>query len=162
MTSEEENVLINKFYVETGKHAVWGDRITKQYKQWKISQKNALNIEEIFSKLEEIDFRLKILEKQTKQSDKIKKYEEVSKDHFLRILKVVYKSCKKKLGDFIPISELTEKIKEYLPLSTESIHEKLYELFMDYIIDLQPGKNTFEGKPLTQDGKVFVWFKFKN
>ena len=32
---------------------------------------------------------------------------------------------------------------------------------MDYKIDLQPGKE-FEGEPLRQDGKTFVWFKFKN
>ncbi|MHA1689546.1 MAG: hypothetical protein ACTSUN_09470 [Promethearchaeota archaeon] len=162
MTSEKENILINKFYEETGKHAIWGDRITKQYKQWKRSQINALNIEKIFAKLNEIEQRLMILENQVVPSPKKKTSKEISQEHFLRILRVVYNSCEKKLGDFIPISHLTEKIKEYLPLTNETIHEYLYELFMEYEIDLQPGKNTFGGKPLVQDGKTFVWFKFKN
>ncbi|MHA1802915.1 MAG: hypothetical protein ACTSU4_00100 [Promethearchaeota archaeon] len=162
MTSEKENILINKFYEETGKHAIWGDRITKQYKEWKRSQINSLKIEKIFSKLKDIEHRLSVLENHLFPSSKKTISKEVSQEHFLRILRVVYDSCEKKLGDFIPISDLTEKIKEYLPLTTDSIHEHLYELFMEYEIDLQPGKNTFGGKPLVQDGKTFVWFKFKN
>ncbi len=162
MSSEEENIMINKFYEETGKHAIWGDRLTKQYNQWKRSQKNALNIEKIFVKLEDIEYRLMILENHVLHSESKRSREEVSQEHFLRILRVVYNSCEKKLGDFIPISQLTEKIKEYLPLTTETIHIYLYDLFMEYKIDLQPGKNNFDGDPLVQDGKTFVWFKFKH
>ena len=66
----------------------------------------------------------------------------------------------KRFGDFVSVSDLTEKIKEYLPLPTKDIHSQLYELFMEYKIDLQTGKNT-GGTPLVQDGKEFVWFKFK-
>jgi hypothetical protein len=66
----------------------------------------------------------------------------------------------KRFGDFVPVSTLTESIKQYIPLPTEKIHSQLYELFMNYKIDLQTGKNV-GGTPLIQDGKIFVWFKFK-
>ncbi|MBN1801617.1 MAG: hypothetical protein JW891_08945 [Candidatus Lokiarchaeota archaeon] len=118
-----------------------------------------LNIQKIFKKFASFEKRLEKLESGEVVKKK-KKHSKISEDHFYRILKVVYKSMEKRFGDFVSVSALTEKIKEYLPLPTEKIHTHLYELFMEYKIDLQTGKNV-GGTPLIQDGKEFVWFKFK-
>ena len=85
---------------------------------------------------------------------------EISEDHFYRILKLSYNSLDKKFGEFVLISDLTEKIKNSIPWSTERIHKNLYKLFLNYKIELQPGKRD-RGVPLVQDGKKFVWFKLK-
>jgi hypothetical protein len=118
------------------------------------------NIQKIFSKLDNFEYRLKTLENRTLISKKKEGLGDVSDAHFFRILKTVYNSSEKKFGDFVPISVLTEKMQEYIPWSIEKVHSELYELFMNYKIDLQPGKNV-EGIPLIQDGKTFVWFKLK-
>lgn len=85
---------------------------------------------------------------------------EISEDHFFRILKLSYNSLDKKLGGFVVISNLTEKIKNFIPWSTERIHKHLYSLFLNYKVELQPGKSD-RGAPLEQEGKKFVWFKLK-
>jgi len=85
---------------------------------------------------------------------------EISDDQFYRILKLSYNSLDKKLGGFVPISDLTEKIKDFIPWPTEKIHKNLYSLFLNYTVELQPGKSD-RGTPLIQDGKKFVWFKLK-
>jgi len=181
MKTEDQDSLIKQFEKETGKHAIWRGKITKGYEQWKKKRKEKTipktsvqltfdtsllneiqsNIQNIFSRLNNFEYRLKNLENTllpTKNTDLI---EDISQDQFFRFLKVSYNSIEKKFGDFIPISTLTESIKEYLPWPNEKIHSELYKLFTDYKIDLQPGKE-FEGEPLRQDGKTFVWFKFKN
>ena len=85
---------------------------------------------------------------------------EISEDHFFRLLKLSYNSLNKKFGGFVLISNLTEKIKNFIPWSTERIHKNLYSLFLNYQVELQPGKRD-KGTPLEQDGKKFVWFKLK-
>jgi hypothetical protein len=52
-------------------------------------------------------------------------------------------------------------MRNYLPWSTEQIHEQIYKLFMEYKVDIQPGKQK-SGQPLKRDGKIFVWFALNN
>ena len=179
MVSKDKE-LMKRFEAETGKNAIWRGKITKGFLDWKKKQERKskavsmpqsiskssimseiqLNIRKIFSILSDYDLRLKILENKAMVSKGKEISEEISDKHFLRILKVAYNSSEKKFGDFVPIFRLTKKIKEYIPWTTEKIHSELYKLFIDYKIDLQPGKNV-EGAPLIQDGKRFVWLKFK-
>ena len=171
---------MEKFKAETGKNAIWRDKITKGYTEWKNKQGRPKkrrtstikkgnksvtieiqsNIQKIFTKLENFENRLSALEKKLPESKEVKKFGKVSDDHFFRILNSAYNSSEKKFGDFISVSALTDKIKEFIPWPTEKIHSELYKLFMNYKIDLQPGKKV-EGIPLIQDGKTFVWFKLK-
>ncbi len=171
---------MEKFKNETGKNAIWRGKITKGYLKWKekqgrqkkgqistIQQKNysviieiQSNIQKIFTKIDNFEYRLKTLEKKTPESENVERLSKISDDHFFRILKSAYNSSEKKFGDFVSVSALTDKIKEFIPWSTEKIHSELYKLFMNYKIDLQPGKKV-EGIPLIQDGKTFVWFKLK-
>lgn len=171
---------MEKFEAITNKNAIWRGKITKGYLDWKkkqgrqkkrqistIQKKNdsviieiQSNIQKIFSKFDSFEQRLKNLENRTLTSVMNEDLGDVSDAHFFRILKTVYNSSERKFGDFIPISVLTDKIREYIPWSIKKIHSELYELFMNYKIDLQPGKNV-QGKPLIQDGKTFVWFKLK-
>lgn len=180
MQLENEDSLKKEFKAETGKNAIWHGNLTKAFTQWKekrikaiskkiptntISEPTILNdiqsnIKLIFNRLINIENRLKTLENIGSNSETKKLSEPISEDHFWRILKIVYNSLEKKFGDFVSISALTENIKQYLPWSTEKIHLELYKLFIDYKIDLQPGKMV-NGEPLKQDGKSFVWFKFK-
>ncbi|MHA1376146.1 MAG: hypothetical protein ACTSR7_17860 [Promethearchaeota archaeon] len=180
MINSEDKKLMEKFEAETGKNAIWRGDITKNYLTWKkkqVGQKKRQiptikkksdsiileiqsNIQKIFSKLDYFEQRLKNVENRTLPSVKNEDLGDVSDAHFFRILKTVYNSSEKKFGDFISISVLTDKIREYIPWSIKKIHSELYELFMNYKIDLQPGKNV-QGKPLIQDGKTFVWFKLK-
>ncbi len=174
MTSREDQI---EFENETGK--VYHD-LSIPYLKWRITQADKqiqtinakiysastilneiqVNMQQIFKRFSKIDYRLSNLENQDKIKKKKKKDTQISENQFLRILKVVYSSMEKRFGDFVSISDLTEKIKDYLPLPTKDIHSQLYELFMEYKIDLQTGKN-IGGSPLIQDGKEFVWFKFK-
>ncbi|TFF63639.1 MAG: hypothetical protein EU521_00855 [Promethearchaeota archaeon] len=117
------------------------------------------DIRNIYSMLERFDKRIKNVENQLNISREVAE-SEISDAHFYRVLKSAYNSMSKKLGGFVPISKLTENIKQYIPWSTEKIHQKLYSLFMNYKVELQPGKAEY-GKPLIQDDKKFVWFKFK-
>lgn len=117
------------------------------------------DIKLIFSKLERFDQRLKAIENEVQSSIPISETN-ISDDHFFRVLKSSYNSMTKKFGGFVPISDLTQTIKQQLPISEESIHQKIYSLFMDYKVELQPGKSD-HGAPLVQDGKKFVWFKLK-
>ncbi len=179
MIDSEDKKLMEKFEADTGKNAIWRGAVTKGFLNWKRKQKKPsskitsiqpientillkvqLNIQKILSKLDNFEYRLKTLENRTLISKKKEGLGDVSDAHFFRILKTVYNSSEKKFGDFVPISVLTEKMQEYIPWSIERVHSELYELFMNYKIDLQPGKNV-EGIPLIQDGKTFVWFKLK-
>ena len=180
MVSKEDELLIKEFEAETGKNAIWRGKITQIFKSWKEKQKNKTtpkskikkgsgssditqirsDIQDIVSKLNSFDHRLSILENEIFPSKKKESIEELSPDHFLRILKTVYNSIEKKFGDFVSIYLITENIKQYLPWSTAKIHSELYKLFMNYKIDLQPGKR-IDGEPLIQDGNTFVWFKLK-
>ena len=176
MTIEEEKTLIKQFNDETGKSY---HSLSIPYLKWRQTQINEelhrmhakffsassildniqTNMQRIFKRISKMEFRLKTLETQEPKA-KRKKESDISDDHFFRILGVVYNSMEKRFGDFVSVSNLTESIKQYIPLPTEKIHSQLYELFMSYKIDLQTGKNT-GGTPLIQDGKEFVWFKFK-
>jgi V8-like Glu-specific endopeptidase len=173
----QDKKLMEKFKAETGKNAIWHGKITKGFLDWKKKQgkrkvKKTLtklktndsviieiqsNIQKIFSKLNNFEYRLRSLEN---IKPKFEKQAKISENHFFRILKTAYNSSEKKFGDFVSISVLTDKIKEFIPWSTEKVHTELYKLFMKYKIDLQPGKNV-DGTPLIQDGKTFVWFKLK-
>lgn len=176
MTIEEEKTLIKQFSDETGKSY---HSLSIPYLKWRQTQINdevhrinakffsassildniQKNMQKIFKRLANIEYRLKTIESQ-EFTPKKKKQTDISDDHFFRILGVVYNSMEKRFGDFVSVSTLTESIKQYIPLPTERIHSQLYELFMNYKIDLQTGKN-LGGNPLIQDGKEFVWFKFK-
>ncbi|MFX1236641.1 MAG: hypothetical protein ACFFAS_16545 [Promethearchaeota archaeon] len=175
MTVEDDD--IKQFTQETNKqyHSLsipfirWKtDQLNKEMEQFddriysmsSILTEVQLNIQKIFKRFASFEKRLEKLESGEIVKKK-KKISKVSDDHFFRILKVVYKAMEKRFGDFVSISDLTEKIKDYLPLATEKIHSHLYELFMEYKIDLQTGKKKKGGTPLVQDGKEFVWFKFK-
>ncbi|MHA1755160.1 MAG: helix-hairpin-helix domain-containing protein [Promethearchaeota archaeon] len=118
-------------------------------------QSNLMNINK---ELESLKYRLNVIEQ--KIGVEYRQESEVSEEHFFRKLKLSYNSLEKKIGGFVLISDLTEKIKNFIPLSTEEIHKKLYSLFLNYKVELQPGKSD-QGVPLEQDGKKFVWFKLK-
>ena len=176
MTIEEEKTLIKQFHDETGKPY---HTLSIPYLKWRQTQINEelhrintkffsassildniqLNMQKIFKRISNIEYRFKSLESKELAAKK-KKETDISDDHFFRILGVVYNSMEKRFGDFVPVSALTDNIKQYIPLPTEKIHSQLYELFMNYKIALQTGKNV-GGTPLIQDGKEFVWFKFK-
>ena len=115
-------------------------------------------ITNIYRKLEQFNHRLEKVE--NKFTINTKSVVDVSEDQFFRIVKTSYNTLEKKFGGFVPISDLTEKIKDIIPWPTERIHKQLYSLFLSYKVELQPGK-TDEGTPLMQDGKKFVWFKLK-
>ena len=180
MINSEDKKLMEEFKAVTGKNAIWRDKITKGYLDWKKKQGEQIkrqrstikrnsnssiieiqsNIQKIFSKLDNFEYRLRTLEKKTPESEEVERLGKISDAHFFRILKTAYNSSEKKFGDFVSISKLTDKIKEFIPWSTQKIHSELYNLFMIYKIDLQPGKKV-DGVPLIQDGKTFVWFKLK-
>lgn len=176
----KEKALMKKFEEETGKYAIWRGTVTKGYQQWKqkLSKKSlktstkqiskSENFENIstelnllITKITKMDARLKMVENAVFGDIKQQNTKKISEDHVLRIINTIYKSTQKKMGNFILISELTEKLKDYLPWSTEQIHEQIYKLFMDYKVDIQPGKQK-SGQPLRRDGKIFVWFALKN
>jgi NAD-dependent DNA ligase len=112
----------------------------------------------IHRKLDQFNQRLENIEK--KVINGTESMVEVSENQFFRILKTSYNALDKKFGSFVLISDLTKKIKDSIPWSTERIHKQLYTLFLNYKVELQPGKIE-EGAPLMQDGKKFVWFKLK-
>ena len=123
---------MEKFKAETSKNAIWRGKITKGYLKWKekqgrqkrkqistIQKKNGSvileiqsNIQKIFSKLNNFEYRLRTLEKKTPISEKVERLGKISDDHFFRILKSAYNSSEKKFGDFVSVSALTNKIKE--------------------------------------------------
>ena len=180
MVELEDKKLMEKFKAEKGKNAIWRGKITKGYLEWKekqgrqkkrqistIQKKNdsiileiQSNIQKIIATLDNFEYRLKTLEKIPPESKNVERLGKISDDHFFRILKSAYNSSEKRFGDFVSVSALTDKIKEFIPWSTEKVHSELYKLFMNYKIDLQPGKKV-EGVSLIQDGKTFVWFKLK-
>jgi len=180
LINSEDKKLMEKFEAITGKHAIWRGKTTKGYLDWKKKQGGQIkrqistvqkindsiileiqsNFQKIFSKLDNFEYRLRTLEKKKPVSEKVERLGKISDDHFFRILKSAYNSSEKKFGDFVSVSALTDKIKEFIPWSTEKVHSELYKLFMNYKIDLQPGKKV-DGTPLIQDGKTFVWFKLK-
>lgn len=170
----KNDTLIKQFETETGKHAIWGGKETKGFKIWKAekigmnsiasskittvnSSRMQISINQIFEKITEIEKRLIRLEDIVFSSGKKQDMQEISDDHFLNLLRTIYNSIDKKMGDFVKISKLTEKIKDNISWSTEKIHHKLYQLFTEYKVDLQPGR----GDGLESDGKLFVWFKLK-
>ena len=178
--SNNEEALMKRFKAETGKNAIWRGKITQGYLKWKqnlnkkqkrkkssrstsfsLKDKNLQNSStQISSTLVKFEKRLTRLEKAVFKSKMERQDTEISEDHLLHIIKTVYRSEEKKMGNFISIPVLTEKLKKEIPWTTQQIHNELYKLFMDYKIDLQPGKLKM-GQPLQQDGKTFVWFALK-
>lgn len=178
--TDQEKTLMKQYEDKTGKHAIWRGKITKGYQVWKNKldkkasktltkqvsksknkQSLSTEINSLISKFTKMEARLKILENEVFGNIKQKQTKKISEGHVLRVIKTIYKSTQKKMGNFILISDLTEKIKDYLPWSTEEIHEQIYKLFMEYKVDIQPGKQK-SGQPLKRDGKIFVWFALKN
>jgi len=120
------------------------------------------DVKKIYNKLDNLDYRLKTIENKVYESKNRELIiPKITEAHFLRTLRVAYDSLEKRIENFVSVSALTEKLKEFIPWSTEKIHSEIYKLFMNYQVDLQPGKK-FDGEPLVQDGKSFVWFKFKS
>ncbi|KKM75104.1 hypothetical protein LCGC14_1393560 [marine sediment metagenome] len=173
---DQEKTLMKQFEDQTGKHAVWRGKKTKGYQDWKdkldkktskiltkqvLKSKNSTELNLLISKFTKMEARLEILENAVFGNIKKKQRKKISEGHILRIIKTIYKSNERKMGNFILISDLTEKIKDYLPWSTEQIHEQIYKLFMEYKVDIQPGKQK-SGQSLKRDGKIFVWFALKN
>ena len=78
----------------------------------------------------------------------------------MKIVTEAYHRIDDKLGDMVTIPALTAKIKEKLGWDLQTIHEKLYNLYLNHKIDLQPGKIK-EGVPMKIEGNVFYWFKFR-
>lgn len=174
----EEETLMRIFEQETGKNAIWRNKITKTYLDWKkkrlkkkgskttdistpkVPQLGQINttLNQIITQFQDFQIRLEKLESAVFSSKAEKSSQQISSNHFLRIIKTAYNSSEKKMGEFVKISTLTNKIKEYIPWSTQKIHYELYKLFTEYKIDLQPGKGD---NPLVADGKKFVWFKLK-
>ena len=167
MTIEKTELML-QFENETGKHAIWKDKITINFNKWvskrkkqeKIITKTPSNINVILKKLQDFEERLIKLEIATFDSVKIDDTREITEDQFLRTTKIAYNSLEKKLGDFVSISVITNKIQDILPWSTKKIHDILYKLFMEYKVDLQPGK-ILKGTPLVKDGQTYVWFNLK-
>jgi len=185
-----EKELQERFHKETGKNAIWHGKITNGYNNWlkkknktkdlkktpkktskrkspinqeSTSLKNITNtLEKLMVEFQFIDNRLQKLEQAVFHSFKEQSSQKVSTNQFLRIVNTAYDSIeKKKTGGFVPIQNLTSKIKDYIPWSVQEIHDELYKLFMEFKIDLQPGKSS-GGIPLIKEGKTFVWFNLNN
>lgn len=174
----EEESLMKIFKQETGKNAIWRNKVTKGYLAWKekrfkkkpsksspgltpkVPQLSHINstLNQIIAQFQDFQIRLAKLESAVFSPKAQKSSQQISSDHFLRIIRTAYNSSEKKMGEFVKISTLTSKIKDYIPWSTQKIHHEIYKLFTEYKIDLQPGKG---GNPLVADGKKFVWFKLK-
>ena len=86
--------------------------------------------------------------------------EQMSDEEFLKIVKKVYKTTPKQLGDMIPIHILRKEISDLTGLNHDEIDRKLYSLFLDIKIELQRGKRTSDETPLiAPNGVEFYWFK---
>ena len=110
MIDSEDKKLMEKFKAVTGKNAIWQGKITKGYLTWKEKQGRQIkeqisttqkkndsvifdvqsNIQKIFTKLENFEYRLKTLEKKSPEYENVEKLGEISDDHFFRILKSAY------------------------------------------------------------------------
>jgi len=114
--------------------------------------------DEILNKFEEYEKRLKRIEKIIFNDKKEQLDGDISREQLLTIIRDVYNSTGKLMGDFVHISTMIEKIKQHTEWSTEKIHKELYNLYKKYKINLLPEK-TSDDQPFIKDGKSYVWFK---
>lgn len=178
MTIKKTKLML-QFENETGKHSIWKEKITTNFKKWEIKRgkkstpvlrastsKSSLvsddisQIRKLLTKFQDFEMRLSKLENVVFQSKSKVRVQEISKKQFNRTLKNAYNGLEKRFGDFVSISAITNKIQDFIPWSKKKIHDELYKLFMEYKVDMQPGKRV-DGEPLVKDGQTFVWFKIK-
>ena len=171
--------LMQQFEAETGKNAIWRGKITVNFKKWEaqrkkkgktirktgitqttISRSANSDLELILNKFQDFEIRLSKLENVVFQKETEEKFQYITEQQFIRTINTAYNSLEKKFGDFVSISALTQKIQDFIPWSKDRIHNELYKLFMEYKVDLQPGK-IVKGEPLVKDGYTYVWFKLK-
>jgi hypothetical protein len=89
------------------------------------------------------------------------KSKKISQEDFEKLLKTIYDKFPTKMGNMVELPTLAKKITEETGLDEKSIYEKIFELYLSKIIDLQPGKPV-NGNPLvTEEGSKFYWFQFR-
>ncbi len=178
MTIKKTELML-QFEAETGKNAIWRDKITANFRKWEIQRRKKgkgikktsitqtttsssaiSDLELILNKFQDFEIRLSKLENVVFKTEPEEKFQDITKQQFIRTINTAYNSLEKRFGDFVSISALTQKIKDFIPWSRERIHNELYKLFMEYKVDLQPGK-IVQGEPLVKDGQTYVWFKLK-
>jgi len=178
MTIKKTNLML-QFEAETGKNAVWRDKVTTNFKKWAakrerkgkgiisprttkttLSDGDLSKLDIILNKFQDFEMRLSRLENSVFQSESDVKIQEITDGQFKRTVNTAYNSLEKRFGDFVSISAITNGIQDFIPWPKEKIHNELYKLFMEYKVDLQPGKK-LEGEPLVKDGQTYVWFKLK-
>lgn len=171
--------LMQQFEAETGKNAIWRGKITANFKNWEaqrkkkrktirktaltqkaISRSASPDLELIIRKFQDFEIRLSKLENVVFKTKPEEKFQDITEQQFLRTVNTAYSSLEKKFGDFVSVSALTQKIQDFIPWSKDKIHNELYKFFMEYKVDLQPGK-IVQGEPLVKDGQTYVWFKLK-
>lgn len=173
----EKTELMQQFEDLTGKNAIWNGKITSNFKKWAAKQKGkvitnkkpiqttlsnniASQLQTILNQFQTFEIRISKLENAVFRLEPKEKLEKITREQFNRTINTAYNSLEKRFGDFVSISALTNKIQDFIPWTKEKIHDELYKLFMEYKIDLQPGKRV-DGDPLVKDGQTYVWFKLK-
>jgi len=176
MTIKKTELML-QFEEVTGKNAIWRGKITSNFQKWAAKQKRkaitnkkstqttlssstASQLQIILNKFQEFEIRISKLENTVFRLEPKEKIEEITKEQFNRTINTAYNSLEKRFGDFVSISALTKKIQDFIPWTKDKIHNELYKLFMEYKVDLQPGKRV-DGDPLVKDGQTYVWFKLK-
>lgn len=178
MTIKKTKLML-QFEAETGKYAIWREKITANFKKWatqkekrgkaiRITSTSQTNLssninsklEVILNQFQDFDRRLLKLENKVFKKEIERKIQDITEQQFIRTIKTAYNSLEKRFGDFVSISTITKKIQDFIPWPKDRIHDELYKLFMEYSVDLQPGKK-IDGEPLVKDGQTYVWFKLK-
>jgi len=178
MTIKKTKLML-QFESETGKNAIWRGKITANFKKWAAQQQKkgkvaistsitqptissniSSTLEAILNKFQDFEKRLLKLENTIFKTEPENKIQEITDQQLIRTINIAYHSLEKRFGDFVSISALTNKIQDFIPWTNDKIHDELYKLFMEYKVDLQPGK-IVQGEPLVKDGQTFVWFKLK-
>ena len=87
--------------------------------------------------------------------------QEISSDQFLFQLRQAYETAPSKMGDMIEIPILAEIVSKNTGWEIDLIYRQMYQVYLEKIVDLQPGK-AINGKPLeSEDGSRFYWFQFR-
>lgn len=178
MTIKKTKLMV-QFEAETGKNAIWSGKITANFKKWaaqkekrgkairitsslqtNLSSNINSKLEVILNQFQDFDRRLSKLENKVFKKEIERKTQDITEQQFIRTIKTAYNSLEKRFGDFVSISTITKKIQDFIPWPKDRIHDELYKLFMEYSVDLQPGKK-IDGEPLVKDGQTYVWFKLK-
>lgn len=86
---------------------------------------------------------------------------EVSDDEFFSYVEQAYYTTKER-SEAVPIPKIRNKLIEYTGLSRDEIDLRLYRLFLQHKVDLQPGGSDDPSEQLVSDtGYRFYWFKFR-